>query len=326
VAIVTLSRRRPPRQTRVFDAYWTFAAARQSIFFQRLAGEPPPWTRDPILQHFKFTNAYRASDRTSQYLIKHVIYAGDQEPAEVCFRTVLFKVFNRIETWEALAEAIGEISIASFDPDRYRTVLDGMRARGASLYSAAYIMPPVSVTVDGRKHTGHLQLVSRMLNERLGEGVVATSSLRDLYLLLSRYPSFGPFLAFQIAIDLNYGPALAFDEADFVVAGPGAREGLAKCFRDRGDWSDEDLIYWTADRQEEEFERRGIKFRDLWGRPLKPVDCQNLFCEVAKYSRVAHPRYTPPGGRSRIKQRFTSDRYLPAVWYPPKWGLNGEAI
>jgi hypothetical protein len=29
-----------------------------------------PWTSDPIIQVHKFTNAYRAADRVSQYLIK----------------------------------------------------------------------------------------------------------------------------------------------------------------------------------------------------------------------------------------------------------------
>jgi hypothetical protein len=55
----------PPsvRPSKVFDTYWRFAAERQEIFFRRIAGAPPPWTADPILREFKFTNAYRASDR-----------------------------------------------------------------------------------------------------------------------------------------------------------------------------------------------------------------------------------------------------------------------
>src|SRR6266496_2497692 len=73
----------PVKPTEVFDTYWRFAAERQNIFFRKLAGLPPPWTSDPILERHKFTNAYRASDRVSQYLIRHVIYTGDQSPEEV---------------------------------------------------------------------------------------------------------------------------------------------------------------------------------------------------------------------------------------------------
>ena len=47
--------------------FWRFAAERQAIFFRRFHGEPCPWTDDTILQEHKFTNAYRASDRVSQY-------------------------------------------------------------------------------------------------------------------------------------------------------------------------------------------------------------------------------------------------------------------
>src|SRR4051794_3952118 len=74
--------RRFLKVTKVFWTYWKFAAERQSIFFRRLS-DPLPWTNDPILTKFKFTNAYRASDRVSQYLIKNVAYTGEQSPSEL---------------------------------------------------------------------------------------------------------------------------------------------------------------------------------------------------------------------------------------------------
>jgi hypothetical protein len=47
---------------------------------------------------------YPAADRVSQYVIREVIYAGVQDPEEVVFRVLLFKFFNRVETWELLCE------------------------------------------------------------------------------------------------------------------------------------------------------------------------------------------------------------------------------
>src|SRR5258708_5462390 len=96
----------------VYDAYWRFAAERQRIFHRRFRGEDLPWTPDPILARFKFCNAYRASDRVSQYLIKRVIY--DPEPegtlAEDMFlRVVLFRLFSRESTWEELERATGGV-------------------------------------------------------------------------------------------------------------------------------------------------------------------------------------------------------------------------
>ncbi len=100
----------PVRPTHVFDTDWKFAAERQEIFFRRFRGVSPPWSSDPILQQFRFTNAYRASDRVSQYLIRHVLYEGSQTPREIFFRTILFKLFNKIETWRLLASALGSLT------------------------------------------------------------------------------------------------------------------------------------------------------------------------------------------------------------------------
>ena len=62
------------RDTEVFETYWRLASERHAIFERRLRGEPPPWTEDPILSKHKFTNAFRAADRVSQYVIRDVIY------------------------------------------------------------------------------------------------------------------------------------------------------------------------------------------------------------------------------------------------------------
>ena len=71
--------------TPVFDTYWRFAARRQSLFHRRVVGSLPPWTDDPILKFYRFTNVYRAADRVSQYLIRHVLYEGEQTGEETFF-------------------------------------------------------------------------------------------------------------------------------------------------------------------------------------------------------------------------------------------------
>src|SRR6266498_782894 len=70
-------RRSPPVPSDVYDSYWRFAAERQRIFFRRFLGASQPWTEDSVLATYKFTNAYRASDRVSQFLISQVIYRPD---------------------------------------------------------------------------------------------------------------------------------------------------------------------------------------------------------------------------------------------------------
>ncbi len=314
-------RRRPPTHSPVYDTYWDFAARRQDIFHRRVRGELAPWTTDPVLAAHRFTNPYRAADRVSQYMIRHAAYAGDRSPDEVMFRVLLFKLFNRIGTWELLTKTFGPPTVREFNVERYDSALSAAFERGERLYSAAYIMPAASRT-SSRKHRTHLELLRSMLDDHLPEVLVSAPSMKDAYLALLHYQGIGAFLAYQLVTDLNYTCVLNFSEMDFVIAGPGARSGLRKCFRDPGDYDDEDLIRYVAERQAEEFSVRHLNFEDLWGRPLQLVDCQNLFCEVDKYARVAHPEAQGIGQRTRIKQRF---RPLPdpiEVWFPPKWGLN----
>ena len=131
----------------MFDAYWRFAAERQRLFMRRVISSPYPWTDDPVLRRYRFTNAYRAADRVSQYLIRHVLYEGPQTPKEVFFRALLFKLFNRIDTWEALVSRFGTPTACGYRPEAYARVFDALYERGSKLYSAAYIVPnPNSAT------------------------------------------------------------------------------------------------------------------------------------------------------------------------------------
>jgi len=173
-----------------------------------------------------------------------------------------------------------------------------------------------------RKHENHLALLEYMMRTGAPRQVARAKSLKSVFETLRAYPSLGDFLAFQFAIDLNYSDVIDFQEADFVVAGPGARSGIRKCFRDTASLDDADVIRIVAERAEWEFAHRGISFRTLWGRPLQLIDCQNLFCEVDKYARVVHPDVTGHPTRSRIKQRFFARKAAPPQWYPPKWGLS----
>lgn len=312
------------RTTEVFDTFWRFAAERQEVYFSRLRRNPPPWTDDEVLAAFKFTNAYRAADRVSQYLIRHVIYqdAVPVQPEDVLFRILLFKCFNKIETWEMLEQQVGPITLRSFDVDVYNQLLTRTMASGQSIYSAAYIMPPATRLGHGRKHRNHLALLDLMMRDSLCMKLGRTTSMSEAYELLRSYPSIGSFLAYQYATDINYSELTDFPEDDFVAPGPGAIDGIHKAFEETGDFSDADIIRLTADHQEREFERRGLPFRDLFGRRLKLVDCQNLYCELGKYARVVHPEHTGRSGRTCIKQRFDATGPLPRPWFPPKWNLN----
>jgi alpha-glutamyl/putrescinyl thymine pyrophosphorylase clade 1 len=313
--------------TIVYDSYWRFAAERLAMYLRRLTNPHGPWTDDPILASYRFTNSYRAADRVSQYLISEVQYRNDrsQAPAEIFFRTLLFKIFNRIDTWDLLEKELGPLSWQSADLAAISNILEKSMVRGHPIYSAAYIMPAPKMGRT-RKHDNHLLLIAKMMDDGLPGRIERSTSLNDVYDQLKPWPGLGPFLAFQYTIDLNYSNLLSFDESSFVVAGPGALDGIAKCFHSTHGKSAEDIIFSVADIQEKEFLRLGLEFPGLFGRRLQPIDCQNLFCEISKYSRVAYPEITGVSGRTRIKQGYSGGRMLHQPFFPPRWGLAVPTI
>jgi hypothetical protein len=311
-----------PKKSEVYKTYWKFAGERQNIFFNRINNELI-WTNDEILQKHKFTNAYRASDRVSQYLIKNVIYNHNQEAKEVLFRILLFKTFNKIDTWEILLSRLGQISYRQYNFELYDEILTSLMNNGKSIYSGAYIMTSGRSKFGySKKHRNHLRLIEFMIEDDLTDKIINSKSLGNLFNLLKEYPTIGNFLAYQYAIDINYSNLVDFDEMDFVFPGPGALDGIKKCFTDIGEYSESNIIKYVTENQNLEFKRNDIDFKNLWGRQLQLIDCQNLFCEVDKYARVAHPNVLGISGRSRIKQIFKPQKKEIEYWYPPKWNIN----
>lgn len=316
-------------KTHVYDSYWRFAAERLAVYYRRLQDPKGPWTNDPILSAFRFTNAFRASDRVSQYLIREVQYGSgrSQSADELFFRTVLFKVFNRVDTWELIEKSLGSAVWSLEYINKLDVLLTKHFAAGNRIYSPAYIVPAPPFG-KARKHSNHLALIAKMMADGLPGKLQRAPTLERAYNLLCAYPGLGKFLAYQYAIDLNYSVLTNFDEDDFVVAGPGAMDGISKCFVNGVSMDPAKVIFAMVEHQDDEFQRLGLKFSGLFGRPLKAIDCQNVFCEISKYLRVANPDVLGISGRTKIKQRYdragASD--VPAPTFPPKWGIGEEMI
>lgn len=311
--------------TKAYDAFWEFAYKRQEVFFKRIENSVYPWTDDSIIQKYRFTNVYRVTDRVSQYLLKNIIYSHKQYNAEdLVFRILLFKIFNKIETWELLENILGDIRYSDFNIETYDAILQGAMNQKEKIYSAAYIMPSGKSSFGfDRKHRNNLALIDYMMRQGITIVVAKVKTLEQLYRYILSFPSLGSFLAFQYAIDINYSELCDFSEMSFVVAGPGAKSGIEKCFGiNVHDY--EYYIRYVAEHQAEEFEKRRLNFHDLYGRPLQLIDCQNVFCETDKYTRIACPEVTSLQNRTRIKQLYKPKPDGYNLFLPPKWGCATE--
>ncbi|HMJ01175.1 MAG TPA: nucleotide kinase domain-containing protein [Gaiellaceae bacterium] len=308
------------RRDPVYRAYWAFAAKRQQAFLRRAAGDSPPWTDDSIINRFKFTNAYRASDRVSQFLIRDVIYRDGFSADDTLLRIVLFRLFSKTSTWQALERELGPIRRATISTRRLAHVLERLHARGP-IYTSAFILCANDAYGHTRKFLNHIALVRDMFRaRRLPTAVASARSLGALYEALLAYPLIGPFMGYQLAIDINYSELVDFDEDDFTIGGPGAERGIQKIFPTARRRDMTRIIQWMTDNQEAEAAKLGIELPTLYGRRLHAVDCQNLFCELDKYARVAFPELK--SNRSRIKAAFTPSPEPLELFYPPKWCLN----
>jgi hypothetical protein len=70
------------------------------------------------------------------------------------------------------------------------------------------------------------------------------------------------------------------------------------------DYTPAETVLGMTNRQEQEFARLGLPFGGLWGRPLHAPELASA--------------------RKRIKTRFTPASEAIHLFFPPKWGINGQ--
>jgi hypothetical protein len=305
----------------VYDLYWYFACERQNIFFKKMNGESAPWTDDKILQEYKFCNSYRVNDRVSQYLLKNVIYNGKKySSSDMLFRILLFKLFNKESTWELLIDNFGDVTLDSFSFDKYSKVLEKAISSGVKIYNDAYISCATKAFGYDRKHDNHLALIDKMFNvDRIQDKIVSCKTMKECFDLIKSYPLIGNFMAYQLVTDINYSDVVDWREDEFTVAGPGSLRGIKKCFIDRGGMSNENIIRYMYEHQDEEFKRLGLDFKRIGNRPLQLIDCQNVFCELDKYCRQALPNLK--SNRVKIKKHYVPKSGKIEYIYPSKWNI-----
>ncbi len=308
----------------VFYHYFYFLCERMNMFWRKCEPYSRIWTKDPILRTYKFTNVYRACDRVSQYLIRKVIYSDLDRflPEDVILRILVFKIFNKIDTWEFIRESYGEIRVDNFDVKRLSSLLSS-RQKSWPIFSNAYMMTGSHRAYDNyaSKHEKWLWMVKKEIVEtgKISE-ILNAGSLEEIYEILRGCSFIGEFLAYQYSVDINYSPYINFDENSFVKAGIGAIRGIKKCFIEYGE-TYEDAIRYTYDNFDILLRKYGFEeFKPLPGRRPKLIDLQNCFCETDKYLRAKMPELVVDN--VRIKQKYKEASEPIAFFFPPKWNIK----
>ena len=152
-----MHRQRALPTSEVYDCYWRLAVERQAVFFRRFRCESSPWTDDSVLGTYRFTNAYRASDRASQYLIRNVIYgftdaeliriAAESQEQEferlgLSFETLWGRRLQLVDCQNLFSEIAKYARIRRFQRSGLETGIKGIRKFTASSQSLKLFYPP----------------------------------------------------------------------------------------------------------------------------------------------------------------------------------------
>ncbi|KAI6119414.1 hypothetical protein EDD16DRAFT_1692706 [Pisolithus croceorrhizus] len=298
--------------TLAFDTFWKLAAERHAIEERRRSGQPPPWTKDPILQNHKFCNTFRILDRGCQYLITEVIEKGSQDPTEVTFRVLLFSLFTNINTYETLRKNIPAFHLVEVQASR-------IRKKAVAIYTGAYQKPAPDLGF-AENFMNHLALMEVLMQEM--PDVLATAEyMADVFEWLRTFRSIGDFTAYQLLLNLSYSNVMSFSDHDFVVMCVGSRRGLRRCFREDIPRSMEvDLVRWMQSSQDEHFARLRLNFDGLGdqGHPMMLCDIEHTLCELDKYIRKC--------GQSSKGRPFVGTGELGEFRLPKAWSDEARQV
>lgn len=246
-----------PDLTREFFAV---ARERHSVHLRRRARQPYPWTSDPILSEWSFTNVFRELDRTTIWFRENVRDRLRGDPS-VLLATVVFRLFNRIATGEAVfrqpalgldEELPGETAWECLARLRDSRGADAVRAAvlhycSPGPYVTGAYMTKTPTGLD--KVNGTVQILTWFLEQRwplhapeAGVPYEATwqeaaeaclgghVDIEHFCLWLRQYPYFGGFSAYEVACDLRHTALLerAPDVLTWANPGPGAHRGLSR--------------------------------------------------------------------------------------------------
>lgn len=318
-----------------FKYYMYFIEERMNIFWNRCNGLPAPYSKDKIFQNHKFTNVYRALDRSSQYLLKEVIYNGKQYTKEEMFwRILVYKHFNLPSTWDLLIDRFGDID-NSISLDDISDFLVVKSDEGATLYSNAYMMTTAFLLGDKgkycflkknkwKKFQYYFYLFKEeLINQGAIYNILDSNSMTELFENIKSVTSFGDFTAYQLAQDLNYTEFFNFDDNEFCAAGPGTQRGIERCFDIVGKTDYQEIVKWVEDNFPELCEYYNIDFKPLPNWMPKVPDLSNCFCESDKYLRgIGVKTEGKEIDGKRIKQVFLRNPNKIEFVFPPKWSVG----
>jgi hypothetical protein len=270
--------------------FFRFMTKREALRLKKEGGAPWPWSDDPILNEYKFTNVKREHDRTTRWMRANWTGPHENRPAgEIIFNCALFRYFGTVE----FAEAVGWQDC--WDATSVADLAESRMQSGLRVFTGAYIVPTL-----GRRAPKAEVVCQHILTplwkkkDDIGAIALSQKSWEGTADALRRLSGFGGtgFMAKEVLQDVMQTPVLrdAIDRNTWCSAGPGARRGLNR-LAGRG------LNQRMPEKQLlsemiELFDRAEQNVPDFMPE-LELHDIQFQLCEFDKYERVRLGEGTP---------------------------------
>jgi hypothetical protein len=279
-----------------------FIIVRDTARQNKEAGQPKPWTKDKIIQQYRFCNVRREDDAVTRWLranwYSHSPFASSED---IWFAAVVARLLNLPESLMAVRNVV-----LPWKPAAFQRALHNRKAKGAKNFNAAYIVSTNGVAMDKVDYLTMRVLAPLWADRKKLRPLSGT--LAEYHKRMMAYDGLGSFIAAQVIADLKYMPpfydknieiptSFAEDWWTFAASGPGSRRGLNR------------VIGYPVDQAWQEQAWRGalgVLCRELpaklpfhIGNGLHAQDVQNCLCEFDKYERIrlgeGRPKQLYPG-------------------------------
>jgi hypothetical protein len=248
-----------------------FVNERQSITDKRAKDLPKPWTKDPILQTYRFCSVQREDDRVTKWIAKH--WRGEEQP-EVWFAMVVARHINAPATLEHLGYPV------PWNKRHFYKVIRERQKNDQRIYNAAYMIVPRQTSMPKDEYLAE-RMFSPMWKERNSLRPTTNDTLQSFYERISQFWGMGTFMSAQVIADLKYvGPLdKAKDWWTFAKSGPGSRRGMNRVLgRPKNTGITETFWYEELMKLQKATKSKIPK--------IHAQDLQNCLCEFDKYERV----------------------------------------
>jgi hypothetical protein len=256
-----------------------FIAEREAIRRRREAGQPFPWTDNPILRDYRFCNIDREHDRVTKGIT--ALYREPYRDDPNLWFALL--VSRRAVNWPGTLAELGYP--VPWNPERFKDVIRSRQASGQKAYEAQAYKVMVSGQAGEQADLITRRVLTPMWEQRSYYQPRTGDTLASFATRLSEGPFMGGFYAGQIIADLKY--VQLRDAADwwtFAVSGPGSRRGLDRVMgrEPRKYWSE---TAWYAEFRQL-YESTKQRIHEVTGLCLDAQNEQNALCEFDKFCRL----------------------------------------